>query len=387
MAVQARKSATTGKVTSHRVKWRLNGARDGAWQSLTLGGTKGHGKQAAALDAWLRDVHGYAMTDNDPRIDEYLGRTPAAADEPEADDEPAPSVYALVEAWVAAPKRQRNASTARTYGSILKLLGDLGDMPADAVTGRHLDKWFGALDRNGAAASSQRQRRTVLRSALAKHVSADAFDGVRYPESKRVHRDKSLSERQILDMLAAATANDMADMVLPLRVAVETGMRPSELCGLTAGNVDLDGLMVHIDVQLPGDNLKAHGFTTEPCKHGSARSVPISADLAEALALVRGLDTDAPVFTHDDGDYWSYTQWLRSWQRLVAITPSVPARHTPHALRHTAAIHWLSNGAPMGVVSKWLGHSKIGVTDEHYGQFSDDAARSFMLSAGMRLGG
>lgn len=37
-----------GTVTSHRVKWRLGGARDGAWQSERFGGDEA-GREAAQI--------------------------------------------------------------------------------------------------------------------------------------------------------------------------------------------------------------------------------------------------------------------------------------------------------------------------------------------------
>lgn len=394
MAVQSRErkpragEKATVKHYTHRVLWRRNGARDGKWQSVTVGHTDGHGKQARALDAWLRDVHGYRLNADDARIAEFLGLAKPEP-EPAEDDEPAPSVRELVEAWASVPKRTRNPSTARTYRSTVKLLGSLGDMPATAVTAAHVNAWFAGLDKGiglkggkPAAVSSQRQRLMVLRGALGGHVAADAFDGVAYGDNRRVTRDKALTEDQVRALMANAGDSGMA---LPIRVGAELGLRPGELCGLTAGDVDLDGLVVHVERQVRGDNRKRDGFTTEPPKHGSARSIRINPELADALALVRELPADAPVFTHGDGDYWNYDQWSAAWGRLVAKTPGVPDAATPHALRHTAAIVWLTNGASPGQVKNWLGHASIKVTDEHYGQFSADAERAIMRAAGLRL--
>ena len=39
---------------------------------------------------------------------------------------------------------------------------------------------------------------------------------------------------------------------------------------------------------------------------------------------------------------------------------------TVHCLRHTFAISHLNQGTDIRLVSKWLGHSKVAVTMEHY---------------------
>lgn len=376
---------------THRVLWRLNGERTGKWQSVTVGTTKRHRAQAEAVDAILRDTYGYRIKADDPRVLELLGRTPRVEDdEPADDDDPAPTVRELVTRWVMAPKRQKNPNTARTYGAVLKLLGDdFGGMPATAVTREHINQWFGALDRgettrNGkpAAVSSQAQRLVVLKGSLGEHVPDDAWDDVAYNAPRHVTQDKALTEAQVRDLIANATDSDMA---LPITVGAWFGLRPGEICGLRVGSIDLANRLLHVTEQVRGDNRKAHGFVTEPVKHGAIRTLQINDEQAEALALVSLKGDREPAFTHGDGDYWNYDQWSAAWARLVAKTPSVPEGTTPHALRHTSAIYWLSNGVPLGQVRKWLGHSTVGITDESYGQFSTEAGRAFMDRASMTL--
>lgn len=48
---------------------------------------------------------------------------------------------------------------------------------------------------------------------------------------------------------------------------------------------------------------------------------------------------------------------------------------SPHVLRHTAAVHLVSNGVDMQKVSQYLGHSSIAVTERVYGRFAPDHLR------------
>lgn len=46
---------------------------------------------------------------------------------------------------------------------------------------------------------------------------------------------------------------------------------------------------------------------------------------------------------------------------------------TFHSLRHYFAVKLLTRGAPINVVSEYLGHSDINLTVKRYGRFSTDA--------------
>lgn len=48
---------------------------------------------------------------------------------------------------------------------------------------------------------------------------------------------------------------------------------------------------------------------------------------------------------------------------------------SPHTLRHTAAVHLVSNGIAMQKVSQYLGHSNTSITEHVYGRFAPDHLR------------
>lgn len=53
----------------------------------------------------------------------------------------------------------------------------------------------------------------------------------------------------------------------------------------------------------------------------------------------------------------------------IAKAAGVLDRSNPHAFRHGLARRMLKNGAPLGAVSRVLGHSDIKVTDQYYGVY------------------
>lgn len=388
MAVKTSTSKTTGKVTSHRVVWRLNGERTGAWQSVKFGPTKGHAKQAALLDAWLRDMHGYRMADTDARVDEFLGRTPKAEPEPES-----LTLYAAMHAFIyETPNRKERTRVA--YRATLKRLGALGDKAVADLTRRDLNRWFAACDAKGYAPKTMAVSKAVFQGTLKAHAAdaAELLRDVRYDASARRNDPKDLTDEQVCDLIAHAGD---AGLALLIRVAVETGMRRGELAGLTAGDVDLARGVIRVRFQLAdrANDSRAYGFERETLKTPRhRRDVPISPALADALALVAELPAETPVFAqpgsgnwHHGKDWWLFAALGLRLAAVVRATPSVPNTVTMHDFRHTAGMRWLRQGASLGLVSKLLGHANVGITDSCYSHWNDADASALIRESGLRL--
>ena len=139
-----------------------------------------------------------------------------------------------------------------------------------------------------------------------------------------------------------------------LTVAVQTGLRASELIGLRCGDVQLGA----------GAHVRCRG------KGRKERHTPLRRDAAAMLKAWlkerRGEPAD-PVFPNQRGralshDSLSYllTKHLATAQ---AACPSLGKKHvTPHCLRHTAAMDLLANGVDRAVIALWLGHESVETT-------------------------
>lgn len=145
-----------------------------------------------------------------------------------------------------------------------------------------------------------------------------------------------------------------------------TGARHGEVTALKWSDVDLNLKVISITkIQAP----EARGTVVERVKSGSEREVPISKKLAVDLAKMRlaaGAGEDDFVFpsTRRPGPIRSGTVekwWTRDLERAGL------SGYTPHSLRHMAATTMLSNGVPVPVVSKILGHANASTTLNIYG--------------------
>ncbi len=144
---------------------------------------------------------------------------------------------------------------------------------------------------------------------------------------------------------------------LLLRVAVQTGLRNSELIRLRRENVQL-GSGAHI--QCLGKGRKT-------------RCTPLRADLAACLGdwiAEQPSGTAIPVFPTAKGSAMSSDALQRLIGRHIrAAAKTCPSlgkkRVTPHTLRHTLAMNLLQSGVDITVIALWLGHESIETTQTY----------------------
>lgn len=140
-----------------------------------------------------------------------------------------------------------------------------------------------------------------------------------------------------------------------LTTAVQTGLRLSELTGLTVQD---------LTTTTPGAAVHTTG------KGRKERTTPLT---RQTLAVLRawlpeaGPAPDGPVFPTRQGTRMS----ADAVQRLVAkhaataavSCPSITSKRvTPHTLRHTAAMALLTAGVDTSVIALWLGHQSATTT-------------------------
>ena len=136
-----------------------------------------------------------------------------------------------------------------------------------------------------------------------------------------------------------------------LALAVQTGLRVSEITGLRVADV-------HLDV---GPHVRCTG------KGRKDRATPLTRQTAAImrgwLAERGGVGAD-PVFPGPDGKPLGTNAVRRLTQRHAATAaarcPSLSNKKiSPHTLRHTCAMRMLESGIDLATISLWLGHENI----------------------------
>jgi integrase/recombinase XerD len=171
---------------------------------------------------------------------------------------------------------------------------------------------------------------------------------------------KALSEEEVNRLLDAPVGDGPAvlrDRAM-LEVLYGTGVRVSELVGLSLGDIDLDAAL-----------LRAFG------KGSKERIVPIGVPAVRALVAWLGSDGRprlAPAQWRRRGDAEAVFLNARggrlsrqgAWDvlRRYAVLVGLEGKLSPHVLRHSCATHMLDHGADIRAVQELLGHASISTT-------------------------
>ena len=164
---------------------------------------------------------------------------------------------------------------------------------------------------------------------------------------------KSLSEQDVEALLAAPdteTALGLRDRAM-LEVLYASGLRVSELVGLTMGQLGLANGVVRIMGKGSKERLVPLG---EPAvawlerfiQHGRPQLLKQSADCV--FPSTRG------------GTMTRQTFWHRI--KHYALIANIQVDLSPHTLRHAFATHLLNHGADLRVVQMLLGHADLSTT-------------------------
>lgn len=271
--------------------------------------------------------------------------------------------------------RQRQASpqTIAAYRDTLRLLVafaaertgtapsvlDLGALDAPLV-GAFLDhleqvRGNGVRTRNARLAAI----RSFFRYAALRHPEhAESIGRVLAIPPKRSARNlvTYLSEPEVAALLAAAdrtTWTGRRDHAL-LLLAVQTGLRVSELIGLGCGDVHL-GTGAHVGCRGKGRKERITPLTRT--------TVSV---LRVWLAERAGSPSD-PLFPTATGTPLSRDAIEHRLAKYAAAAgaacPSLRTKQiSPHVLRHTAAMRLLAAGVDTSVIALWLGHERMDTT-------------------------
>jgi integrase/recombinase XerD len=281
-------------------------------------------------------------------------------------DEPVPLEVEDLLMWLSA-ERGRAPNTIAAYRrdlrSYISWLREVGRSLSDVTEADLLDYVRALRDRGLAPASIARALVPVrsLHRFLAEEGRAPSDPGA-HLELPRVPRGlpKALSEEEVGRLLDAPVGDDPVarrDRAM-LELLYGTGVRVSELVGLSLGDIDLDTAL-----------LRAFG------KGSKERIVPIGVPAVRSLVAWLGPggrpelappqwrrrgDAEAVFLNARGGRLSRQGAWdvLKRYSRQVGLEGKL----SPHVLRHSCATHMLDHGADIRAVQELLGHASISTT-------------------------
>jgi integrase len=167
-----------------------------------------------------------------------------------------------------------------------------------------------------------------------------------------------------------------------------TGLRISEVLGLTWDDIDLDAGLLHVDAQLSRAHHGEPARRIAPKTAASIRDVPLVPQLARLLALHRATALpkhgDDWVFATSNGTPHSQRNLCRRGLQRAANRAGLNSHDGPplrfHDLRHTFASHLIVDlQLDPAQVSRILGHAGTTITLNVYTHRFDNARHAHEL--------
>ncbi|MCY7294299.1 site-specific tyrosine recombinase XerD [Alteromonas sp. a30] len=165
---------------------------------------------------------------------------------------------------------------------------------------------------------------------------------------------KVLSEQQVLDLLAAPNDEDVVQFrdKAMLELLYATGLRVSELVGLSLNNMSLQQGVIRIIGKGGKERLVPMGevaveWVSRFIKHGRRELLKGNSDIV--FPSSRGVQMTRQTFWHR----------IKIYAQIAGIASEILS---PHTLRHAFATHLLNHGADLRAVQMLLGHSDLSTT-------------------------
>jgi len=279
----------------------------------------------------------------------------------------APTLQSFFTDWLL-QQRRASSATITSYRDTLRLLVGFihrrtGTLPADLdwadLDAATILAFLDHLEQDRHNSIRTRNTRLTAIRSLFRYAS------LRHPEhAALIQRVLAIPakryDRRVVEFLTAAEADALVNAPDPARwegrrdrallaLALQTGLRVSELTGLNIADITLG----------------AQPSLTCQGKGRRRRSVPLAANIEALLhAWIRergGTRTD-PLFPTRTGRRLSrdaIAQRVHTHAATAARTCPSLAGHTvhPHVLRHTCAMSLLQAGVDTSVIALWLGHA------------------------------
>ena len=228
-------------------------------------------------------------------------------------------------------------------------------------------------------------------AVIRKQLDANPCYGVRMPKDEELPSN-SLTAEGYARLAAALDTMEPTPVVTAAIIAMQTGMRQGEVCGLRWRSYDKKAGTLYVTESIG----KAPGgtYAKEPKTRQSKRLVPVSPQLAAALERRRALMvaeleesgitlTDAEfgalyIVGYVDGRYHSPSLIGRGWHAMsgaFGLVGTQGRQVTFHDLRHSFASLSIAANADVAAVSAVLGHARISTTVDKYVDTTEEAKR------------
>ena len=307
------------------------------------------------------------------------------------------TVLELVKKYVSLKTGVRH-NTEANYNFVINIIAkaDFGKLRIDKVHLSDAKGWLIKLQKEGRGYSTIHSVRGVLRPAFQMAVDDDLirknpfnFELASVVVNDSVTRE-AITKKQEREFLSFIQADEHFSRYYDgIYILFHTGLRISEFCGLTIGDIDFKEMRINVDHQL--QRKRDMTYVVEPTKTTSGtRMVPMTKEVADCFRRILANRIKPKVELMIDG----YTGFLfldKNEMPMVALHWEKYFKHildkynsiykvqlpkiTPHVCRHTFCSNMAKSGMNPKTLQYIMGHSDISVTLNTYSHVGFEDAK------------
>lgn len=305
------------------------------------------------------------------------------------------NVAALVEQYIDKLEGAKavQPSTISSYRAYLKPIQDgLGNIAFEELDAITTQNWVNQLNKDYAPTSVKRYL-NLLKAAYNDLVKLNQIPyspiaAVQYPKVESKTEHNALDARMRSRLLSYLEIAEKTPTNLAIKLALFTGMREGEICGLQWKNVDFKECELKVRTVIGHDGGKT--YVKVPKTKNSRREVPIPEDFLPELKELRSraieecMEAEEAfkpthyVFGLCDGSYMKPHELWKSWHAIAKSLGLVGMEGkiaTFHDLRHTYATAAITAGTDVKTVSSTLGHHSAAMTLDMYASSDKEAKK------------
>ena len=369
---------SSATLREYRGKWRaqLKYKEGGKWKNVSkMMKAKGKREAQREMEAWKEEL-------------ERQATIKAGAPNPEE------TVADYLARYIEGKSAAVEPSTLAGYRQLFKkqIAPYIGSVALDELSPDGVQEWVNTLNRDYSAYTVHKAF-VLLKSAMTQAVERDRLlknptRTVHAPKQPRT-KPNALDERgrgRVLAVLEAA--GECSPAMLGVKIALFTGMREGEICGLRWKRVNLERNTLQVAEAIGHED--GRYYIKDPKTNESRRIIcypeELAADLSarraamEKDSLAAGVAFSEEMFAlgEIDGSFMHPQFLWRKWKELAKALELVGTqgkRPTFHDLRHTFATAAIAEGIDVKTVSNSMGHANAAMTLNTYASVDPDAKR------------
>lgn len=305
-------------------------------------------------------------------------------------------VPVFVESFVNAKESTKaiEPSTVKSYRVSLRYIRTgFANTLINQLQPQDVEDWMAELGEDGYSSSTIGKAYRLLKQALdnavfRRAIDRNPLDNVKPPKRGNQKQGINSLDRESRNQLITAMESlALSPVVIAVYIALYTGMRRGEVCGLQWRDINEEKGFIWVRRAFGEGGGKGNSEYLKSPKTDMTRDVPMSKTLAQVLSrwkqiqqkrFAEDLSTLKPdsYVLGDIAGHYRMDRLTREWSNLAHLTGVVGTEGrvpTFHDLRHTFATFFLAAGGDVNTCASILGHADVSMTLNTYARADPQA--------------